>query len=82
MAAQGDMSALKSDAAGEVKTTPYYSVFANQLLTSEIRANSPGYSQLDTDWSNAIGQILAGKETVNAGLTSAAQQADQALAGS
>jgi multiple sugar transport system substrate-binding protein len=82
MAAQGDMSALKSDAAGEVKTTPYYSVFAHQLLTSEIRANSPGYSQLDTDWSNAIGQILAGKETVTAGLTSAAQQADQALAGS
>jgi multiple sugar transport system substrate-binding protein len=82
MAAQGDMSTEKSDAALEVKATPYYSVFTKQLLTAEIRANSAGYSQLDTDWSNAIGEILAGNVTVAAGLATAAQESDQALAGS
>jgi multiple sugar transport system substrate-binding protein len=82
MAKQGDMSAMKSDAAGEVKATPYYAVFAKQLLTARIRANSPGYSQMDSDWSNALGQILAGDTTVAAGLAAAAQQSDSALAGS
>jgi multiple sugar transport system substrate-binding protein len=82
MARQGDMSAMKTDATAEVKNTPYYSVFTKQLLTARIRANSPGYSQLDADWSAAIGKILAGDETVQAGLTAAAQAADTALAGS
>lgn len=82
MAKQGDMSALKTTAAQEVKDTPYYSVFTKQLLTARIRANSAGYSQMDTDWSNALGEILAGNMTVSAGLQQAAQSADQALAGS
>ena len=82
MARQGDMSAIRTDAATEVKNTPYYSVFTQQLLTARIRANSPGYSQLDTDWSNELGQILAGDVTVSAGLATAAQEADTALAGS
>jgi multiple sugar transport system substrate-binding protein len=82
MAKQGDMSAFKSDSAKEVKATPYYSVFAKQLLTAKIRANSPGYSQLDSDWSTVIGQILAGNVTVSAGLTTATQEANSALAGS
>lgn len=82
MAKQGDMSAMKSDAAGEVKATPYYKVFAKQLLTARIRANSPGYSQMDSIWSNALGQILAGDVTVTAGLATAAQASDSALAGS
>ena len=82
MAKQGDMSAMRSDAVGEVRATPYYRVFAHQLLTSRIRANSAGYSQMDSIWSTAIQQILAGKVTVSAGLTAAAQQADSALAGS
>jgi multiple sugar transport system substrate-binding protein len=82
MARQGDMSAMKSDAAQEVKNTPYYSVFTHQLLTAKIRANSPGYSQLDSDWSNEMGQILAGDVTVTAGLQTAAQEANTALAGS
>ncbi len=82
MARQGDMSAIKTDAAQEVKNTPYYSVFTKQLLTAKIRANSPGYSQLDTDWSNEMGQILAGDVSVSAGLQTAAQEADTALAGS
>jgi multiple sugar transport system substrate-binding protein len=82
MAKQGDMSALKTDSAGEVKATPYYAVFAKQLLTSRIRANSPGYSQLDSDWSNELQQILAGTVTVAAGLSTAAQMSNTALAGS
>jgi multiple sugar transport system substrate-binding protein len=82
MAKQGDMSALKTTAAQEVKDTPYYSVFTKQLLTARIRANSPGYSQMDSDWSNELQQILAGTVSVQAGLTAVAQQADQALAGS
>jgi multiple sugar transport system substrate-binding protein len=82
MAKQGDMSAIKSDAAQEDKNTPYYSVFTKQLLTAKIRANSPGYSQLDADWSNELGQILSGSVSVTAGLQTAAQEADSALAGS
>jgi multiple sugar transport system substrate-binding protein len=82
MAKQGDMSAIKSDSAQEVKSTPFYSVFAKQLLTARIRANSPGYSLLDSDWSNELQQILAGKVTVAAGLATAAQESDSALAGS
>jgi ABC-type glycerol-3-phosphate transport system substrate-binding protein len=65
-----------------VKDTPTYAVFAKQLLTARIRANSPGYSQLDTDWSNALQQILAGNVTVAAGLATAAQEGNTALAGS
>ena len=82
MAKQGDMTSFKTDSAAEVKATPSYKIFAQQLLTSKIRANSPGYSQLDTAWSNAIGQILAGGVTVAAGLASATQLANTALAGS
>jgi multiple sugar transport system substrate-binding protein len=82
MAAQGDMSTEINDAAKEVAATPYYSVFTHQLLTARIRANSAGYSEMDSDWSNELGQILAGKVTVDAGLASAAQEGDQALAGS
>src|SRR5664280_2918048 len=82
VAKQGDMSAMKSVAASEVKAVPYYAVFAKQLLTARIRANSPGYSALDTAWSNELQQILAGKVTVADGLAAAAQAGDSALAGS
>jgi ABC-type glycerol-3-phosphate transport system substrate-binding protein len=82
MAKQGDMSAIKTDSAQEVKSTPFYSVFAKQLLRARIRANSPGYSLMDSNWSNELQQILAGKVTVAAGLAAAAQQSDSALAGS
>jgi len=82
MAKNGDMSAIKTDSALEVKATPYYAVFAKQLLTARIRANSPGYSQLDSVWSNELQQILAGTVSVSAGLQTAAQQGNTALAGS
>ena len=82
MAKQGDMSAMKSVAASEVKAVPYYKVFAKQLLTAKIRANSPGYSQMDSDWSNEIQKILAGQDTVSNGLDTLAQQANSDLAAS
>ncbi|HEY5111181.1 MAG TPA: extracellular solute-binding protein [Acidimicrobiales bacterium] len=82
MAKQGDMTSFKTDSAAEVKATPSYKVFATQLLTSKIRANSAGYSALDTAWSNVMGQILAGGVTVAAGLATATQEANSALAGS
>ena len=82
MAKQGDMTSFKTNSAAEVKATPTYKVFAKQLLTSKIRANSPGYSALDSAWSNAIGQILAGSVSVAAGLATATQEANTALAGS
>jgi len=82
MAKQGDMSSMKSVAAAEVKAVPYYRVFAKQLLTARIRANSPGYSQMDSTWSTTLGEILAGKVSVAAGLAAAAQQSDSILAGS
>jgi multiple sugar transport system substrate-binding protein len=81
MAAQGDMSTEISDAASEVKTTPYLGIFAQQLKTARVRAVSADYSQLDSDWSNWLGQILAGQQTVAAGLSSAAGLSDQALQG-
>ena len=82
MAEQGDMSALSTVAAKEVKEVPYYATFAKQLLTARIRANSPGYSQMDTDWSNELQQILAGAVSVNSGLNAVTLQANSDLAGS
>lgn len=81
MAAAGDMSTEVSDAKNEVKRTPYYKVFAQQLKTAKVRAVSSGYSQLDTDWKNALGQILAGKISVQGGLNEAAGGSNQALRG-
>ncbi len=82
MAKQGDMSTEKNDAAKEDAATPYFKVFTHQLLTARIRANSPGYSALDGDWSTQLQKILAGTETVSAGLQTAAQESNTALAGS
>ncbi len=82
MAKQGDMSAMTSDATKEVAEVPYYHVFTKQLLTAKIRANSPGYSQMDSDWSNELQQILAGTVSVSAGLDAVAQQANADLAAS
>jgi multiple sugar transport system substrate-binding protein len=53
MAKVGQMSAMASDGAQETAATPYYSVFVQQLKTAEARPVSPGYSKLDTDFSNA-----------------------------
>jgi multiple sugar transport system substrate-binding protein len=81
MAAQGDMSTETSDAKAEVKTTPYYKVFAKQLQTARVRAVSAGYSQLDNFWSTQLSAILAGKMSVQGGLNVAAAQSNSALRG-
>ncbi len=79
MAKTGQMSAFATDGAAEVKATPYYSIFAQQLQTAKVRAVSPFYSQMDTIFSNELQEILAGKVTVAKGLTSAAEAANVAL---
>jgi multiple sugar transport system substrate-binding protein len=81
MASQGDMATEVSAAAGEVKATPYYKVFVNQLKTAKVRAVSAGYSAMDSAWSNELGAILAGKVPVQGGLNIAAVQGNAALRG-
>jgi multiple sugar transport system substrate-binding protein len=82
MAKVGQMSAMASDGAQEVAATPYYSVFVTQLKTAEARPVSPGYTKLDTDFSNELEEIIDGKVSVSSGLDSAASQANAALSGS
>jgi len=81
MAKIGQMSAFDTDAAAEVKAVPYYAVFAQQLKTAKVRAVSPYYSKIDTDFSTELQEIFAGKTSVTSGLNSAAQQSDAALGG-
>src|SRR3984885_4932469 len=68
MAKVGQMSALETTAAAEVKATPYYKIFTEQLRTAKVRAVSQNYGKLDTDFSNNLEEILLGKETVPVGL--------------
>jgi multiple sugar transport system substrate-binding protein len=76
MAKVGQMSALSTTAAAEVKATPYYAAFTQQLTTAKDRPVSQNYSKLDADFTAAMQEILAGKESVSAALTSAASQYD------
>ncbi len=75
------MSTEISDAKNEVKTTPYYKVFAAQLKTAKVRAVSAGFSQMNTDWENDLSEILAGKISVQGGLNEAAGASNEALRG-
>lgn len=81
MAAAGDMSTEISDAKNEVKATPYYKVFAQQLKTAQVRAVSTGYSQMDSAWSTGLSKILSGGVSVQSGLNAAAANANNALRG-
>jgi multiple sugar transport system substrate-binding protein len=81
MAKAGQMSALATTATAEVKATPYYSAFADQLKTAMDRPVTANYTKLDADFTSALQEILAGKVSVQAGLASAASQYD-AQAGS
>ena len=81
MASIGQMSAFANDASAEVKTTPYYKVFTQALLNAYVRPVSQYYGLVDTDFSNAFEEILAGKETVTAGMETAAAESNNALAG-
>jgi multiple sugar transport system substrate-binding protein len=76
MAKVGDMSALATTASAEVSATPYYAVFAQQLKTAMDRPVTENYTKLDADFTAALQEILAGKESVSAGLSSAASQYD------
>jgi multiple sugar transport system substrate-binding protein len=82
MAKVGQMSAMETDGAQEVAATPYYSIFVQQLKTALARPVTPGYTKLDTDFSNELEMILDGKVSVSAGLSAAAQQSNTALSGS
>jgi ABC-type glycerol-3-phosphate transport system substrate-binding protein len=64
-----------------VKTTPYYKVFTQALTQAYVRPVSQYYGLVDTDFSNAFEEILAGKERVTAGMNQAAAESDNALAG-
>lgn len=76
MAKVGQMSALATTAAAEVKATPYYAVFTQQLKTAMDRPVTQNYSKLDADFSAALQEALAGKMSVSAALASAASQYD------
>jgi multiple sugar transport system substrate-binding protein len=76
MAKVGQMSALATTAAAEVKATPYYSTFTHQLKTAMDRPVTQNYSKLDADFSAALQEVLAGKMSVSAALGSAASQYD------
>jgi multiple sugar transport system substrate-binding protein len=80
-AKQGEMSSYATDAAAEVKADPYYSVFASALKTAFVRPVSQYYGELDTDFSNMVEEMLAGKISVSAGLAKATAEANAALAG-
>ena len=79
MAGAGDMTPYKNDAANEAIENPALKVFSTALLTARARPVTQGYTTLDTDFSTQLSLILAGKETVSAGLTAAATQANTAL---
>ncbi|HUA40383.1 MAG TPA: extracellular solute-binding protein [Streptosporangiaceae bacterium] len=76
MAKVGQMSALATTAAAEVQATPYYLTFTQQLKTAMDRPVTQNYTKLDADFSAALQEVLAGKMSVSAALTSAAKQYD------
>jgi multiple sugar transport system substrate-binding protein len=76
MAGAGDMTAYKTDSANEAIENPALKVFAKALLTARARPVFQNYGELDTDFSNALAQMLAGKVTVAAGLNAAATAAN------
>jgi multiple sugar transport system substrate-binding protein len=79
MAGAGDMTPYKTDQANEVIENPALKVFAKTLLTARARPVTEGYVTLDTDFSNELAQMLAGKVTVPAGLQLATTEANAAL---
>jgi multiple sugar transport system substrate-binding protein len=76
MAGAGDMTAYKTDSANEAIENPALKVFATALLTARARPVFQNYGELDTDFSNALAEMLAGKVTVAAGLAAATTAAN------
>ena len=81
LAKTGEMSAYSTDTAAEVKADPYERVFADALPNAYVRPVTRFYGLVDTDFSNAFEEILAGKVSVSQGLNQAAHESDAALAG-
>ena len=67
MADAGDMAAYKTDSAPEGVLNPALRIFAKQLLTARARPVTQGYGELDTDFSNELALMLAGKISVAQG---------------
>jgi multiple sugar transport system substrate-binding protein len=82
MADAGDMAAYKTDNNAEGVLNPALKIFAKELLTARARPVTQGYAELDTDFSNELALMLAGKTSVDKGLNTAAQEANKALTGS
>jgi multiple sugar transport system substrate-binding protein len=79
MADAGDMTPYKNLATDETTENPALKIFAQALLTARARPVNQGYGTLDTDFSNELAQMLAGKVTVAAGLQIATADANTAL---
>lgn len=79
MADAGDMTPYKNLASDETTENPALKIFAQALLTARARPVNQGYGTLDTDFSNELAQMLAGKITVDAGLAIATSDANTAL---
>jgi len=79
MADAGDMTPYKNLAADEATENPALKIFAQALLTARARPVNQGYGTLDTDFSNELAQMLAGKVTVAQGLATATTEANSAL---
>ena len=82
MAKQGDMSTEKNDAAKEDAATPYFKVFTHAVVDGADSGQQSGLQRARRRLVDALQKILAGNETVSAGLQTAAQESNQALAGS
>lgn len=81
MAKTGQMSAFKTDTKAEVQAVPYFKTFADALTNAYVRPVTRYYGLVDTAFSNAVAEILAGKTTVSNGLSQATAQSNAALAG-
>ena len=70
------MAAYKTDSAAEASANPALKIFAKELLTARARPVTQGYAKLDTDFSNELAEMLAGKVGVVNGLRIAAQRSE------
>ncbi len=77
MADAGDMAAYKTDNGPEGVLNPALRIFAKQLLTARARPVFQNYGELDTDFSNELALMLAGKIGVSAGLQIATREANK-----
>lgn len=80
MANQGDLAAYTTDSHGEIQAQPYLDIFVQQLKTAKARPVAPGYSIIDADFGAEMQEVLAGHLTVSDAMSTAATEANAALA--